>query len=373
MDVTEHIEPIIHDRRRRWPWVVLPLLLLLFAANHLEHYFRSQRLARNATDGLTVRAETNLLTGHTSIGIAEQKSGKSASGLLHFAVLGQWNYTSKTPGTCPSAIMALNGKIVSCIGFMYPLEAGKEIKTFCLMRTTQTCCYGPRPQYNQYLLTEMKSPVKFERLAPVVVSGKFVVDPQPSQGFIYRLEGETVTPIADDGPEENPAEVSKRTKLPLFDFSLLSGMENQSQRRLSPELLKWDGQTVLAAGYFADREGTQFLICRNYWNGANPALAPSFFNSLMAIPEDRNQIPPLWCEKGIMQGVAAIEKDPSKWSEHGIVRLLHAVSLKKNGPQLRADVGPFAAWWEELLVFAAVLYWSFRRPSRNHLSSEEQS
>ena len=78
------------------------------------------------------------------------------------------------PDACPKAIQALSGHTVSCIGFMYPLEAGSKIKEFCLLRSTQTCCYGPRPQFNQYLLVECRKPVSFERFAPIIVQGSLL-------------------------------------------------------------------------------------------------------------------------------------------------------------------------------------------------------
>ena len=46
------------------------------------------------------------------------------------------------------------------------------------------------------LPVEMKEPVKFERFAPVTVNGRFFVDPQPKQGYIYRMEGESVASAA---------------------------------------------------------------------------------------------------------------------------------------------------------------------------------
>jgi len=264
MDEPEDINGKQTAPQKRWPWIVLPLLLLLFAINHLEYHSRVRRQQKNIPSDLTVRLENNLMSGHTSIGIEEKKCGEKEVGLLHFSLLGQWVFTArKTTVPCPPLILSQNGKTVSCIGFMYPLEAGKKIKTFCLMRTTQTCCYGPRPQYNQYLLVEMKTPVKFERLAPVVVKGKFIIDPQPSQGYIYRMEGESVVPVADDGPEENPAELSAKIKLPLFDFAGLEAVRNLSKHTLPPELLAWDNREVLVAGYFSGREETRFLICRN--------------------------------------------------------------------------------------------------------------
>lgn len=141
-----------------------------------------------------VRDEGNLVTGHNTIGIEE--SELSATGdipLLPFSLLAKWKYDVETQPPCPKKVLDENGKQVKVVGFMYPLESGGNIQNFCLLRTTQTCCYGPRPQWSQYLLTEVDTPVPFTRYAPVVVSGKFVVDPTPDEGYIYRLEATSVT------------------------------------------------------------------------------------------------------------------------------------------------------------------------------------
>ena len=85
---------------------------------------------------------------------------------------------------------------------MRMLGSSASIFSFCLLRSTQTCCYGPSPQYNQYLLVEMPKPVRMERMAPVLVTGKFVVDPKPDEGYIYRLEGTAMQPVEDEKAAE---------------------------------------------------------------------------------------------------------------------------------------------------------------------------
>ena len=79
---------------------------------------------------------------------------------------------------------------------MYPLQQGDAIQYFCLLRTTQTCCYGPRPQFNQYVFVEMDKPTPFHRLDPVACVGKFRVEPTPDEGYIYRMVGEKCESIS---------------------------------------------------------------------------------------------------------------------------------------------------------------------------------
>jgi len=160
-------------------------------------------LAKAQADGVTIRIrdEGNLIKGHQSIGI-DERSLKATGDipLLKFSLLCQWRYDPKTNPPCPKKIKAHNGEMVRVVGFMYPLEMGQMVRSFCLLRTTQTCCYGPAPDYPNYILTEVKSPVPFERFRPVVVTGKFFVDPRPKEGYIYRLEAISVTPAEQERP-----------------------------------------------------------------------------------------------------------------------------------------------------------------------------
>jgi hypothetical protein len=137
--------------------------------------------------------------GHKTIGIDESPLGEDAGEemLLTFASLMSWEYDAKKNSSPPENVKRLDGRKVRIIGFMYPLQEGANIQNFCLLRSTQTCCYGPKPQYNQYIFVEMVKPTQFHRLNPVSCVGSFRVDPLPDEGFIYRMEGiscQAVTP-----------------------------------------------------------------------------------------------------------------------------------------------------------------------------------
>jgi len=152
--------------------------------------------------GETVRViEEKGPAGHKTIGIDESliipDSGKEH--LLTFATLMTWPYEAKSNPLPPSNIKKLDGRRVRITGFMFPLQEGASIKNFCLLRTTQTCCYGPRPQYNQYLFVEMAKPTTFYRLEPVSCVGKFRVEPIPEEGYIYRMEGEACEAVMQKG------------------------------------------------------------------------------------------------------------------------------------------------------------------------------
>lgn len=136
--------------------------------------------------------------GHETIGIDESSipidEGKDQ--LLTFTTLMIWSYDAQKNSLPPISIKKLDGKRVRVIGFMFPLQEGKMIKNFCLLRTTQTCCYGPKPEYNQYIFVEMTQPTTFYRLDPVTCVGRFRVEPNPEDGYIYRMEGEICEPAA---------------------------------------------------------------------------------------------------------------------------------------------------------------------------------
>lgn len=130
--------------------------------------------------------------GHQTIGIDESSipGELPMEPSLKFSLLINWQYDPKTNPPPPENIKKMDGRKVKITGFMFPLQEGKAILHFCLLRTTQTCCYGPRPQYNQYIFVEMSKPTTFYRFDPVSCTGTFKVDPSPQEGFIYRLEGE---------------------------------------------------------------------------------------------------------------------------------------------------------------------------------------
>ena len=136
--------------------------------------------------------------GHKTIGIDESSLGEDAGKEmpLTFASLMKWEYDAKKNSPPPESVKKLDGRKVRIMGFMYPLQEGANIQKFSLLRSTQTCCYGPKPQYNQYIFVEMVKPTQFRRLDPVSCVGVFRIDPSPDEGFIYRMEGESCRAVA---------------------------------------------------------------------------------------------------------------------------------------------------------------------------------
>jgi hypothetical protein len=136
--------------------------------------------------------------GHKTIGIDESSFGEDVGKemRLTFASLMKWEYDAKKNSSPPESVKRLDGRKIRITGFMYPLQEGANIQKFCLLRSTQTCCYGPKPQYNQYIFVEMVKPTQFYRLDPVSCVGLLGVDPSPDEGFIYRMEGISCQAVA---------------------------------------------------------------------------------------------------------------------------------------------------------------------------------
>ena len=158
---------------------------------------KKEKIADRKTSGVQIQEEKGP-GGHSTIGIVESsiESDTEKTLVLTFSSLMLWQYDADNDTPPPEKVAELDGRKVGLTGFMYPLQQGDAIQYFCLLRTTQTCCYGPRPQFNQYVFIEMDAPTPFYRLDPVSCVGKFRVEPAPDEGYIYRLEGEKCESIA---------------------------------------------------------------------------------------------------------------------------------------------------------------------------------
>jgi hypothetical protein len=183
-----------------FPGVLTLLLGSALALALLGDWDLSEAQQKDEKKGSKVRIiEEKGPAGHKTIGIDESSLGKDAGKEipLTFASLMEWEYDAKNNSPPPERVKKLDGRKVHITGFIYPLQEGVNIQKFCLLRSTQTCCYGPKPQYNQYIFVEMVKPIQFHRLNPISCLGTFRVDPSPDEGFIYRMEGiscQAVTP-----------------------------------------------------------------------------------------------------------------------------------------------------------------------------------
>jgi hypothetical protein len=358
-------------------WLVgLAALVAVCAANHIEYAWRSRAAASPAAAKLSVVVKQEEGTiGHRTVGVAEGSLPDQADArVLRFSTLAAWNYDREKNPPCPPEIAALAGSQVNVVGFMYPLETGSRVKTFCLLRSTQTCCYGPRPQYNQYLLVEMREPVKFERLAPVVVEGKFLAEAHPDDGYIYHLDG-TAARAADGEPVEiDAAQAAKAAGLKLLDFAWLETMrpaKDGARGQAPPELAALDGQHVVVEGYCVGQtKGTPvgIIVGKNWWDGVAKGTPPDLYNALKVFPASDSEFPSRWQDRAVFTGTLHVTADPKDWPACGVVSIEGAVKgVPGQGPKSSAGgpVGPYLPLSIELIwlgafVTAAAVHASLR-------------
>lgn len=358
---------MVRIRNRKLFIYGLSIILAVFAADYACNFILQRGAARDKSAmKINVRAETGV-TGHNTIGIDEQALGSgSGEHFLHFSTLGQWNYNVDAKTPCPKPIQALSGRKFECVGFMYPLQTGEKIKDFCLLRSTQTCCYGPRPQFNQYVLVEMKEPVKFQRLTPVMISGKFVVEPKPDDGYIYRMEGDSLSNVGDDTPDIDPVKSAKQAKLPLFDYTPLAGMAKKPKSNgVATDIRQMSGKRVVAAGYCVGRSSTQssrLILAKTWWDGVAQGTPPTVYNAITVFPANAQQIPPLWKPYQVFTGTLQVTTNPDRWGKDGIIQLRDA-QLGVPGVTKTIELarsGPFIPLDEKLIILAVFLLLTLR-------------
>ena len=266
---------------------------------------------------------------------------QSKAVVLRFSSLGAWNYGGTTPSNPPLPLQQMNGKNVKITGFMYPLEEGQLITVFCLLRSTQTCCYGPKPQFNQYVFVEMKDQVKLERNKSVIVTGKFFIDPKPEDGYIYRLEGAKVEIAPEQKPDDKLSNLGAELQNMVFDFKALEAMSPTDEQlakvnsvkdmpdiKTFPEALsKAEGKPVTVEGYIVARTDNpqKFVVGKYWWDGCCQGTPPSFFNAIVVVLKKGEKLPNEWQETSIFTGILHTNKDKNKWPETGIISLEDAM------------------------------------------------
>ena len=295
----------------RWFWPTLVVLALVIAANHLEYHLRPRP---DPGPGPVVRAEAGP-DGHTTIALRESTEDSA----LTFARLGAWDFKPGRPA--PADLQGLNGQMVTITGFMYPLGPGDQLSTFCLLRSTQTCCYGPRPQFTQYLLVETTAPVALERLAPVTVHGRFQLDPQPAQGYVYRLEAATVSAHATHpvDPEIWARDHGRdRWRWAILDQPGLVA----EPPVLPPDLAALEGRRMVVDGAVHHRQETTLLVAATApGQGPVPGLRQAL---TIHLAEGQT---PTEAPFGAWEGLLRITADPGQWPDLGVVRLEDARPL----------------------------------------------
>lgn len=174
----------------------------------------------------------------------------------------------------------------------------------------------------------MKEPVKFQRLTPVMISGKFFVDPKPDDGYIYRMEGTSLSDVGEDTPDVDPVKASKHSRIPLFDYAPLMGMASKSKSAgVSSALSSLSGKQVIVAGYCVSRSSSEtprLIVAKSWWDGVASGTPPTIYNAITVFPANAQQIPPLWKPYQVFTGTLQVTKDSSKWNKDGVIQLQDA-------------------------------------------------
>lgn len=316
-------------RRRRSPLLLALGFLLMAGMAAADHLAAAVKLAGHPRSiRLAVRSEPSR-TGHLNLGIDEKKIEETlGERFLQFATLAQWRYDPKKPTPAPAAIQQLSGSRFSAIGFMYPLEVAAKIQVFCLLRSTQTCCYGPKPQFDQYLLVESATPIPPERFEPILVRGTFFVDPKPDEGYIYRMEADSVTRVEPEDHHPSARRLAERAGMPLFDYGMLRRMEPLGVDAAPPaELAALDGRRVVLEGHVVDRDDADppvLTLGEQWWDGVSAGTPPGMFNSVLVYPAGRDEVPPLWRTQQVYSGRLVVNRDPATRRDSGLVQLREA-------------------------------------------------
>jgi hypothetical protein len=357
----------------KWMGIGLGAVVLIVAANHAEYACRARAAAPKLS--VVVKQEEGTV-GHRTIGVAEGTLPDQAEArVLRFSTLAAWDYEAAKNPPCPPEIAALTGSQVTAVGFMYPLEAGREVKTFCLLRSTQTCCYGPRPQYSQYLLVEMREPVRFERLAPVIVEGRFLAEAHPQDGYIYHLDGTSVRAADGEQTDIDAAQAARAAGLPLWDFAWLEALRpgaDGSRAAPSPRLAELDGRRIVIEGFCVGQTKDNppgLFIAKEWWDGVAKGTPPDLYNAVKVYLTGESELPSRWQDRAVFTGTLHVTVDPKDWPARGIVNLQGAVKGVPGQGQPARQAGPYLPLWLEAILlggYVAVVAWRlFSRPTLN--------
>lgn len=283
--------------------------------------------------GIVRVSETTGPSGHRSIGVESGAVGRGEN-LVPFSDLAKWDFSADCPSSAPALILSLHGQDLTLLGFMFPLAEGEAIKAFCLMSTTQTCCYGPKPQFNQFVLVETPVPIAFERLRPVRVKGRFFVEPRPLDGYIYRLEATSVLPAAD----QVFALASAAVGTPAFHWSWMDELRPTQRPKSVQELVaamhipaaiaSLSDTKITVTAYIAGNvmlpvSGSCLLLARDFWDGCCVGVPPSPFNAIPAQLATDSPQPEPWLQQAVFQGRLRI-RERKDWGVEGMIFLADA-------------------------------------------------
>ena len=320
------------------PWAVIAIVCWLFMGFSIYRivFPAAVPFSRNGISLANARiTESQGPEGHKSITIAINGKAENLA-LLPFSDLEVWKFDPLSPSSPPASVQRRHAQMLSMIGFMYPLNEGEQISAFCLMATTQTCCYGPKPQFNQFALVECKQPVPFERMRPVLVTGVFYVEPSPKDGYIFRFEADSVQPIG----QQLYATANIDSSTPVLDWFWFNQLQPQqrtdsrdpqeffSRINVPDSLQQLDNREVIVQGYqvgrFRFESGESgIIVSRDFWDGCCTGVPPTSLNSVPVIIASGTPQPEVWSQNVRLVGTLRMHQRLD-WSARGIMALENA-------------------------------------------------
>lgn len=124
--------------------------------------------------------------------------------LIDMHDLGGWEFDERKDQPIPEYILALDGKMVTMRGFMMPDIDFEHIRTFHLVRSLYSCCFGAPPQLNEILRVTLRDPEGMDYTYQTVeVTGRLQVVFEMEDGLVedlYRMEDVTYRLLEFDDP-----------------------------------------------------------------------------------------------------------------------------------------------------------------------------
>lgn len=348
---------------RRIALYSIPLMLIVFAVNHLVPHWTASRAPteKSRADGPIIPLIEESGGAHVTVKVDESKVAQKTRDFARFSVLKTWMFDPMRPGKPPENVAALSGRSLDATGFMAAPEMSPDgdVTAFFLVPSRRISGTDPvtaeLPGLGLRIKVRCNTPMAFEPLRPVWVTGRFSAAPNPDEGYLYSIDADTVQPSGDP-----PLSLSAddAAALPEFDFFWLEILESQDARgqpfRFADELTALEGKRVYVEGHFMGREPgppPSFAIAKHWWNGCCEGVAPTYFNSVLVIPAKGENMPPHWREKGGYAGILKISTDPDEWSEKAIVRFEQAMS----SPSRAGMIPPLLPIWLEVTVLVLLV------------------
>jgi len=188
----------------------------------------------------------------------------------------------------------------------------------------------------------MKDAVALERNNPVMITGVFHIEPRPADGYIYRIDGHTLTSISNELSKDElptPAAQARYDALNEFNISdienyLYSNKDKDISNIVPNEeksLMKYVDSELKIQGYYVgtlSETAGVILIGKYFWDGCCQGVAPNITNAVPVKIAAGQKLPKLWDSQVTYAAKCFFNKDNSSWNKKGILYFENAVRIK---------------------------------------------